>query len=315
MGINKLLNSIGNKVLNYVSDVSANYQDMERIIANSKIFNLDKEIILRDEYQIEGNYYEYLKMCPYINLDYARKIDSLIPNNEYVLKIIDIVQKKDRQEYLLVLTDKRIIVVDKDRYTEYSYDMIKTFSLIKKGLMTQLVEFNGHIIDINVEYDELNIIYNIVTNANKYRDYVINEAKKYLCGIVPVFQRINKLSSGISISKDDIIVFHVRKESNYKCTYDDILNYELMEDTTVVLEKKQKEQSQVIKNAKKECYRMTFRVMLKNGKVFEVPIMDANTFGSSYSHSDKEYLKYYNFAKEIFDKLETYNPNIIDFKK
>ena len=45
---------------------------------------------------------------------------------------------------------------------------------------------------------------------------------------------------------------------------------------------------------------MTFRVTFKDNSILEIPIMDANTFGSSYNHSDKEYLKYYSFGKEIF---------------
>ena len=309
MNINKLLNDASSKINKFVEE----QKNINEIVDNSKTFELDKEINTDKENITMYRPYEYLEMCPYFNLNYAKIVDLLVPLFETVLKIVDIVQKKDRQEYLMILTEKRIIIMDRDKYLEYNYDDIKHFSLIKKGLMSQLINLNDIILDMNVNYEEAKEVYHIMSNS-EFRNSVLKKMTTYLCGITPVYQILNKYGSGISMDKDNMIVFHDKKKNNYLCKYDDIINYEIVEDSTVVLEKYRKEQSTALKNNKSECYKIIIRITFKDNKTFEMEILPPTTFNTAYKHVDSVYKDSYNFAKEIIDKLETFNEDMY-FKK
>lgn len=304
-----ILNKVTNKINNYIDTKKKEQELYNNMLNNSNTFILDNNIAIDENNLILGNVYEFNEMCPYINIDISKLIDYLTPLNETVLDICHITEKKDNQEYFMVFTNIRIIIMNKEKYHNYNYSDIITLSLIKKSLMSQIINFNNIIIEIDVNEVELNNIYNLITNIN-YRNNIIIEKTKYLCGINPIYQKTNKIKSGISIDANNNIVFHDKKINNYLCNYNDILNYELMEDNTPVLKKKTRNQSQAIGNAKKECYKMSLRITLTNNQVFEISILEPNTFNSSYSHMDKTYIEYYNFAKEIIDKLETYNKEL-----
>lgn len=302
------LKNMINKVNNFVNTKKEEYEIYNQKVANSKTFELTNQIV-SNNVMSDGNSYEYANMCPYIDLNFAKIIDNIIPLNEIVLNISYLTQKKDNQKYIMVLTSLRIIVMDKEKYHSYNYDEIIKFEVISKSLMSQIVDFNNIIIGIDVTQDELNIINNLITNINFRNNYIL-EKRKYLCGIVPMYQRINKIGSGISIDQNNMIVFHDKKINNYLCKYEDILNYEVLEDNTPVIKRKTNEQSQAIGFTKKECMHMTLRVTLTNNQVFEINILEATTFNSIYSHTDSRYMKEYNFVKEIIDKLDSMNPNL-----
>ena len=135
----------------------------------------------------------------------------------------------------------------------------------------------------------------------------------YLCGICPVYQKLNKINSGVSIDKYNNVVFHNKKVDNYLCKYSDILNYELLENNVAVLSRRTKESSHSMKFVKKECNKMSLRITLSNNKVINIDILEQNVFGSSYLHTDHNYISNFNFVKEIFDKLDSINPDLINF--
>ena len=180
-------------------------------------------------------------------------------------------------------------------------------SLISKSLMTQIINFNGIILDINLNYDDLLKVYNTITN-NNFRQNEINNKIKYLEGINPVYEKINKFGTGISIDNNNTIVFHDQMQKHYKYQINDILNYELMEDNTVIMSKTTKEETQAIKNTKTECYKITMRLTMTNKFIIELTILPPNTFNNSYSHMDSTYKEYINFGKTLINKLEEYNP-------
>lgn len=304
-----ILNKITNKVNNYIDTKKKEQEIYNNMLNNSSIFNLNNIIEINNDYLVTSNEYEYNEMCPYINLTLSHIINGIIPLNETVLNISHITGKKDNQELFLVLTNSRIIILNKEKYCQFNYQDITILNLIRKSFMSQIINFNNVILEIDVNETELNIIYNLITNEN-YRNNVIQEKIKYLCGIIPIYQRINKIKSGISIDSSNNIVFHDRKINNYLCRYENILDYELMEDNTPVLKKKTRDQSQAMGFSKKECYKMSLRITLTNNQIFEITILEPSTFNSSYSHMDKTYLEYYNFGKEIIEKLETFNKDI-----
>ena len=305
MKIKNMVSNISDKVGTYINNINEEQTRIDNIINNSESFVLDKDIPENEDNIVEGNLYEYVNMCPYFSIKHARKIGYLIPIGETVLNIVDIVQQKNKHECLIVFTDRRIVVMDRHKYTEYNYEDIKSFSLVKKGFMSQLVNFNDVIMDMNAYYEEVNTLYKIVSNK-EFRSYYIDEATKYLCGIKPIYQLLNQIYSGISISEDKMIVFHDKKEKNYLCKYEDIVNYELLEDATVVMERSEHNSSTTIINNNVECYTMKIKITTKDEKAFEITILEPSTFNKVYKYGETAFIKNFEFAKAIIEKLDTF---------
>ena len=298
-----------NKVNSLIKEKQQEHEQYNQRVANSKVFTLNNSIQINNDNIVLGNAYEYANTCPYIDFDFAKIIDGMIPLYETVLMLGYFTQKKDNENYLMILTDIRIIIMDKEKYTNINYNEITKFEIISKSLMSQIVDFNEIIIGIDINSEELELMYNLLTNIS-YRNNYIVEKKKYLCGITPIYQKLNKINSGISIDQNKIVVFHDKKINNYICRYDDILNYEVMEDNTPVIKRKTNEQKQAMGGTKKECMRMTLRVTLTNNQIFEISILEPSTFNSTYNHSDSKYTTEYNFLKEIVDKLDSMNDKL-----
>ena len=303
------IKNIFNKVNDFVNAKKEEHELYNQKIANSKVFELTNNVTINENYVVLGNAYEYTGMCPYIDLEFAKTIDGIIPINEVVLSIVYLTQKKDNENYIMVFTNLRIIVMDKEKYHNYNYNEITTLGVIGKYLMSQVVDFNGIIVGMDITQTEFNIIYGLITDI-QYRNNYIMEKSKYLCGINPIYQKLNKISSGISIDQNGIIVFHNKKINNYICKYSDILNYEIIEDNTPVLKRKTNEQSQAMGFSKKECMQITLRVTLTNNQVFEINILEPTTFSNSYSHTDSRYIIEFDFVKEIMDKLDSMNDKL-----
>ncbi len=302
------LKNMINKINDFVNTKKEEYELYNQKVANSKTFELTNQIVSNNNIN-DGNSYEYASMCPYIDLSFAKIIDSIIPLNEIILSVNYFTQKKDNESYVMVLTNLRIIIMDKEKYRNYNYNEITKFEIITKSLMSQIIDINDIIISLDVSQEELDTIYNLITNIDYRNNYII-EKSKYLCGIRPVYQRLNKISSGITIDDNKNVVFHDKKINNYLCKYDDILNYEVLEDNTPVLKRKTNESSHMMTFSKKECMHMTLRVTLNNNQVFEINILEPTTFNNIYSHTDSRYLTEFNFVKEIIDKLDSMNDTL-----
>lgn len=300
-------------VFNKISD-TVNQKIKENDLYKSEIdksntFVLNNDIVIDDKNLVESNWYEYNSMCVYIDIEYAKLIDGIIPINEVVLFIAQVISKKDDLKYVIVLTNNRIIVLDKVKYISYNYQDIKKIELIANKMMCKIIKFNDIIIELDTNQSDWEKFYNLIVNS-EYRDKYIKYKIGYLCGIKPIYQYINKIGSGISIDSDDNIVFHDKKERNYLCKYSDILNYELLEDNNVVLKRKTKDSNNALGLVKKDCYRMSVRITLTNNQLFEILILEPTTFSNSYSHTDNTYIYTYEFVKKIFDTLDDMNPEL-----
>ena len=303
-----IINKVTNKVSNFVNEKKKEWELYNQTIDNSLLFTLDKAIQNNNSVN-EGNITEYKDMCPYINDNQANNISNLIPLNEIVFYIVQVEQKKDNQVLIIILTNLRIIIMKDNLYTELGYSDIKVLQLVNKSFMTQVINFNGIILGIDLNQNDLNVFYNLITNM-EYRNTFINEKIKYLCGIIPVYQRLNIINSGISIDNNKNIVFHNKKVNNYLCRYDDILNYELLEDNTPVIKRRTNDDNTSMPFSKKECMQIKLRVTMINNQVFEINILEPSTFNNTYNHMNSTYIKNYNFGKEIMDKLDSLNEKL-----
>ena len=303
-----IINKVTNKVSNFVNEKKKEWELYNQTIDNSLLFTLDKTIQNNNSVN-EGNITEYKDMCPYINDNQANNISNLIPLNEIVFYIVQVEQKKDNQVLIIILTNLRIIIMKDNLYTELGYSDIKVLQLVNKSFMTQVINFNGIILGIDLNQNDLNVFYNLITNM-EYRNAYISEKIQYLCGIIPVYQRLNIINSGISIDNNKNIVFHNKKVNNYLCRYDDILNYELLEDNTPVIKRRTNDDNTSMPFSKKECMQIKLRVTMINNQVFEINILEPSTFNNTYNHMNSTYIKNYNFGKEIMDKLDSLNEKL-----
>ncbi len=303
------LNSLVNKVTGYINNKVEEKKVYDQRVNNSLKLNVSNVITDKDNNN-EGYIIEFKEMCPYINETHARRIANLISLNEIVLNIVQINQKIDNQSFIMVLTNLRILIIKDDKYGAAKYTDITRFEIISKSLLSQIIDFNGIILGVDLNQNDFNIFYNLLFNVEYRNSFIVNK-KKYLCGIEPIYQIFNKFNSGISIDSSDNIVFHERKEKNYLCKYQDIVNYEVLEDSTPVIKRRvNNNDNHSIPFTKKECVKISLRITLNNGQVFEIPILEPTAFNSVYSHTDKNYLKHIALAKEIMDKLDSLNKDL-----
>ena len=264
---------------------------------------------IQEKDAIPGRAQELKNLCPNLTDDSAKFLANVIPIWETYLFVFIITAKRTGDKYYMICTNRWIWFINDYSYKIVKYNEIYLFEVIKKSLMSQYVNFNQIVFIIN---DYINNVNKLIKFCNDkgYRDNEIETRCKYLCGIIPVYQNINKIMSGISIDNNKNIVLHDRKKNNIKCTYDQIEDYELMEDQTAVLKKKQAEDSHAIPFAKDSCSRISIRVTFKNNTLFLMTILEPSAFSNQYSHNDTIYKENFAFAKGIIDTLESFNPNI-----
>lgn len=281
----------------------------ENAVNRSLTFSNMLKLDVGDKDPIEGRIEELKIMCPNLTEDMAKFISSVIPIWESFLFVAVITEKKTNDKYYMISTNRWIWIINEYSYKIINYNEIYLFEVIKKALMVQVVNFNQIVLSINDYINNVNKLIKIC-NDKKYRDVEIENSTKYLCGIIPIYQKLNKLMSGISIDSNKNIVLHDRKKNNIKCIYSDIEDYELLEDQTAVLKKKRAEDSHAIPFVKNSCSRISIRVTFKNNTLFMMTILEPSTFNNQYSHNDSVYINNFNFAKGIIDILESFNDNI-----
>lgn len=258
---------------------------------------------------IPGRVQELKNLCPNLTSDSAEFLTNVIPIWETYLFAFIIIEKRTNDKYYMIGTDRWIWFINDYSYKIVKYSEIYLFEVIKKSLMSQVVNFNQIVFTVNDYINNVNRLVKIC-NDSDYRKNEINNYCKYLCGTIPIYQNLNKIMSGISIDNNKNIVLHDRKKNNIKCTYDEIEDYELMEDQTAVLKKKREDDSHAIPFAKDSCSRISIRVTFKNNTLFLMTILEPSAFSNQYSHNDTIYKENFNFAKSIIDTLERFNPNI-----
>lgn len=305
MNINNLFNKVNN-IINTKKEENRLYNEL---LNKSLKFDSLQNIVTYNNILNEGKWEEILELCPNLNIDKAKLINSLIPINETYLKIIYTTQKIDNHNYIIILTNKYIWILDKEKYLVINYQDVTIFDIISKSLMSQIVNFNHIILEIDTTQNNLNEIYNLIKDEN-YKNIIIKEKTKYLCGITPTYQKLNKINSGISIDNNQTIIFHNKKINNYACKYQNIKNYEVLEDNIVVLKKKTDEYSHNLTSVKQTCINIIMRITLNDGTQFNITILEPTTFNSNYNHQDTIYIKNINFAKEIVNKLDSLAPKL-----
>lgn len=288
---------------NKIKQDKAKYEEMvSKSLKFDNMFRLD----VKDKDKNEGRIEEIMTICPNLTEDKAKFIYNVIPLWEVILYVAVICEKVSGDNFYIVVTNRWIWIINDYSYKIVNYNEVYLLAVIKKSLMVQVVNFNQIVINVTDYISNVNRFINLVTNKD-YREKVILDNSKYLCGIVPTYQILNKIQSGVSMDKDNNIVFHDRKKNNIKCRYEEILDYEVLEDQTAVLKKKKDSDSHAIPFAKETCSRISIRITFNDNRLFIITILEPSSFYNQYNHTDSIYINNFKFAKEIIDLLESFN--------
>lgn len=220
--------------------------------------------------------------CPDINKEKAKIIAKLIPVNETYLTIMYSKEILTNKEYYLIPTNKYLWIITEKEYLLYPYGN-HNCQIIKNNIMSKIILFNNILLEINGTDNKINNFITILTNEVS-RINVITEKTTYLCGIVPTYQEINNIGTGISLDNNNNIVLHT-KDYNKLLNLNDITNYEILLDNQVIFGKNQNTNNKIT-NFQLSCYQISIRIESTNSQTFLLPILEPNAFGTKYQRQD-----------------------------
>ena len=293
---NNFIDNIKNKLKN-IKEENNNYNNL---IETSTIFENLTNINIQNEVFNENKVHWILNNCPDLNKDKANIIANLIPKSETLLAIIFTKEIKTNTEYWLVATSKSIWIANTEKYKTISYQDIQYCTIIKNNLISKIININNILLEANGNNEKINNFLKIILSEEN-RNKEIEKETKYLCGIVPIYQKINENNIGISIDCNKNIVFHLNN-NNYKYNISEITNYELLIDRNPIITKNQISKKNIT-GFQNKCNSITLKITLQN-TIIEMPILELDSLGRNYSINDTKFLKSMNFGKEIINKLE-----------
>lgn len=243
--------------------------------------------------------------CPDINKEKASLIAKLIPIEETFLSIIYSKEIKTNKEYYLIPTNKYLWVINPNTYGAYPYQNIPC-QIIKSNLIGKTILLNNILLEVTGNDTKINNLVSILINPT-IRENIIKEKTNYLCGIVPIYQNINNIYSGISLDNNSNIVFH-NQEQNYKCTILDIDYYEILLDNSPVFSSKSNTANKIT-NFQNSCYQISIRITTKDNNSIILPILKPNSLNTKYQRNDTVFQTNLNFAQELINKLKNLTQN------
>jgi len=241
-----------------------------------------------------------LEDCPDLNKEKATLITNLIPINQTFLTAIYSIEIITNKEYYIIPTNQYLWVISPTHYGIFQYDTFPC-QIIKNNLMSKSILFGNILLEANGTKQKFDTFLNII-NTPTERQTIIKEKTSYLQGILPIYQKINKLGTGISLDEQFNIIFHT-KEKNLKVKKEELLNYEILLDNQVYLSKNSTT-SKNITNFQTSCYQISIRITTTNNTLI-MPILEPNTFGNKYSAHDSIFEQNLTFAKTITQKLDS----------
>lgn len=295
----ELLNNINNKY-NTIKEENNQYKEL---LNTTTTFNNLSPLPSQSNKQISEHIIHYItETSPDINQKKANIIANLIPIKETYLSVYYAKEILTNKELYIVPTNQRLWIINQSEYITYPLEG-NQISIIKNNIMSKSIIFNNILLEINGNNEKINNLINILTNQIE-RQNIINEKIKYLCGIVPIYQNINSINSGISIDAYNNIVFH-SKENNYKYNINQITNYEILLDNQTYYSKLYQSKT-TITSMYNSCYQISIRITIQNNNQIIIPILEPNDLGAKYQIQDSTFQTNLNFAKTIINKLEEY---------
>ncbi len=301
--LKNVINNFVNRVQTKYKTVIEENNHLNELLQTSETFHnllaIPENLKERSEYNIAY----IMNNSPDINMEKATIISQLIPIDETYLITIFTKELKTGKEYYLIPTTKQLWLISQEGYLVFPYGSLNC-QVIKDNLMGKTLLLQNVLLEANGNNEKITSFLSILLNANE-REKIIQEKISYLCGIVPISQERNKYGFGISIDQDSNIVFHT-KEENYKYSYSEIKECEILLDNQVYFSTKN--MSGVMIAFQGSCYQISIRVKTEGEHTFILPILEPSAFGTKYQRQDKTFQENIAFARKIIDKIISLNP-------
>lgn len=240
-----------------------------------------------------------LNACLTINVDNAKVVNKLIPIDETILDVKTGKEAKTEIEYVLVATDKRLWIANKNEYVTMEYGAIRDCEIVNKGLMSQGCKFDNNAFTIDGNEADVKKFFDLLKNPDYRRD-VTSRKVAYLCGIVPQKQVINMNLKGITLGANGAVVLHNNPE-NKVINIKDIVTVELRVNDSAALVKGRTDSSNFM-SSPMEARKMSVKLILSMGE-YTIETMPQNMMNTSYKREDNIYAVNYEFAKKVVDTL------------
>lgn len=291
---------------NFLGSIKRKYENiknennmLDSLLQTTTTFNNLFPILNKNKQISEHKISFILENCPDLNEDKARLISSIIPIQETFLDVIYAIEVISNKEYFLVPTNCYLWVISPTNYGAYLYKDLKC-QIVKNNLMSKIILLNNILLEASGGNKKIDMFLGVI-NDSKKREVIIQEKIKYLQGILPVYQNLNRIGSGISLDSDENIVLH-KRDDNLRVKKEELLNYEILLDNQVYLSKNSTS-SNVITNFQTSCYQISIRITTTS-KSFIIPILEMNAFSNKYNSHDSIFQTNLNFAVGIIKKLD-----------
>lgn len=239
-----------------------------------------------------------LNTCLTINVEKTKLVNSLIPVDESIVSVRTAKEAKTSMEYIFVITDKRIWILDQKEYMTYEFSQVKNCELVNKGIMTQGIKFDDKAFYVDGSESDVDKFIKIIINADE-RMAAMNRAQAYLCGIIPQKQYINMGLKGITVGINNEIVIHNNLD-NKLIKPEDITYIQILINDLVVLSRG-KEDTSILANPM-EARKISVKFVLKTEE-YVIDILAQSLMNTTYRKEDSTYIENYNFAKKIVDQI------------
>mgnify|MGYP004565842717 FL=1 len=293
-----------NQVIKNIKDkyntIKQENDTLDNLLNTTTTFQNLYKITIQKDNNLEQKINFILNNCPDINEEKAKIISNIIPIQETYLEVFYAKEIKSNKEYFIIPTNSYLWIISTNEYGAFDYSTLNA-TTIKNNLMSKIILTMNVLLEINGSSDKIDTLINILNNQ-EFRNKIIQEKTKYLLGITPIYQKINKLNAGLSIDKNNILVFH-NKEESLKCTPSELTNYEILLDNQIYFSKNSSTKT-IMPSFNTSCFQITIRITTPS-TVFVVPILEQNSFGTKYTNHDSKFTYSINFAKEIIAKLQT----------
>ena len=279
------------------SDANSKFKE---IVEKSKVLDNLTPVIL-DEKEDPGRIEKIKQLALNLSSDKVRIIDKIVDRNENILMVLLSKECKTNIEYIFVMTEKKLYLINFDYYRTFEFDEIKVFEIVVKGLLSHNVNFNNMGFNIESSYENTSELIHLLTNK-EYRDIYLKDKLSHLCGIKLEKQLINRFGTGISVGENNKVVLHTGKE-NIIIAKSDIERIDLLSDNSIVMTRGKMTSSFV--SAKSGCYNMALKITT-NKETYNIDIIPTSTMNTFYKRDDSVYQESYEFAKEVIEELLNY---------
>lgn len=289
------------KIKDKVNEANQNYEEYQKLLVSAEVINglvpLPTEVNQNNKLDPS----DIVNNCPDLNVTKAKIIIDLIPMEELPLVVIYSKEVKSNKEYYFVPTTKFIWIINQYGYIKHEYTSV-TMKIVKSGLMSKMVYFNNHMLEMNG--DKVEYFSNLINNIEIRNQEIINK-NATLCGINPILRIINNIGTGVSIDNQKNVVFHT-KDLNKRYHISELDNFELFIDNNATIEKRTKMQTRITAG-KTSCYEMKLKITAKTGESFFMQILPRGPFEKMYQNTNQSYIESFKFAREIIDLLDDLN--------